>query len=269
MTRYKLRTWQRQSVGRVVMMISAEPPPAECRVASYRKLAALIDQLAKFLASVQLPATWGVGDPVHASVTSLIVTSGIAAGSEHEVAILADPGWSGIEAGRPRFAKELMRRVSQARSKGIAATTLLPREVSLNHHIDLVVKQAVTAVWPLSAVAHNPTRTVVPKSLHYGLWEFATSGRLPLPPGWRAGRRLQKGIRRAADEGAMFQLFIDLPAIAQQGTAAEKTAFQVVQQIAALRRRGIVEVETVAAAACHLSEVPLATPQRSILRVAA
>ena len=87
--------------------------------------------------------------------------------------------------------------------------------------------------------------------------------------GWRAGHKLQKGIRRAANEGATFQLFVDLPAIAQQGTAAEKTAFKVLQQIAALRRRGIIEVETVAAAARHLSEVPAATPQRSILRIAA
>jgi hypothetical protein len=269
MTGHKLRTWHRQSVGRVVITVSAEPPPAECRLAPYQRLAPLVDQWVNFFASVQLPATWGVGDPVHASVTSLIVTSGIAAGSEHEVAILADPSWSGIEAGRPRFSKELIRRVCQAQSKGIATTTLLPREVSLNHHIDLVVKQGVTAVWPLSTVAHNLTRTTVPKSLHYGLWEFATSGRLPLASGWRAGHRLQKSIRRAADEGATFQLFIDLPAIAQQGMAAEKTAFKVVQYITALRRRGILEVETVATAAHRLSEVPLATPQRSILRVAA
>jgi hypothetical protein len=238
-------------------------------MAPYRELTALTDQLAKLLASVDLPATWGVGDPMHASVTSLIVTSKTAAGSGHEVAILTDPGWSGIEAGRPRFAKELIRRVSQARSRGIAATTLLPREVSLHHHIDLVVKQGVTAVWPLSAGAHTPARTTVPKSLHYGLWEFETSGQLPLAPGWLAGPRLQKTIRRAADEGAIFQLFIDLPAIAQQGIAAEKTAFQVIRRIAELRRRGIVEVETVAAVARNMSEVPLATPQRSILRAVA
>ena len=269
MTGYKLRTWQRQSVGRVVITVSAEPPPAECRLAPYQGLAALVNQLVEFLTSAQLPATWGVSDPVHASVTSLIVTSEIAAGGDHEIAILADPSWSGIEAGRPRFSKELIRRVCQAQSKGIVTTTLLPREVSLNHHIDLVVKQGVTAVLPLSPVAHNPTQTTVPKSLHYGLWEFATSGQLPLMSGWRAGHKLQKGIRRAANEGSTFQLFVDLPAIAQQGTAAEKTTFKVLQQIAALRRRGIIEVETVAAAAHRLSEVPAATPQRSILRIAA
>ena len=97
----------------------------------------------------------------------------------------------------------------------------------------------------------------------------ATSGQLPLTSAWRAGHKLQKGIRRAANERATFQLFVDLPAIAQQGIAAEKTAFKVLQHIAALRRRGIIEVETVAAAAHRLSEGPAATPQRSILRIAA
>jgi hypothetical protein len=64
-------------------------------------------------------------------------------------------------------------------------------------------------------------------------------------------------------------LLIDVPAIAEDGHRAEATVAWLIRRVAKLRDRGLVEVQTLRAAANRLASVPAPTPQHSILRRAA
>ena len=269
MAGYRPRGWQRYSEGRLTLSVALDPPAARLDASEHRGLASLTERLVGCLNEARLPATWGVFDPVHAAATSVILPAGIAAGVDHELAILGDAGWIGPEAGRPRMAKELARRVMQARGKGIDATTLLLRDADPGDHFDLFVKQGITAVCTIPKAATKTPHIRQPKTLRYGLWEIGVSARLPLATGWFAGRKLMRAIEKTGREGGQFHLLLDAPAICQQGTAAEKSVERLIQTLGRLRDRGLLVAESMAAAAARLSDLPVATPQRSILRLAA
>jgi hypothetical protein len=189
-------------------------------------------------------------------------------GVAHEIAVLGDDAWIGPTAGRPRFSKELARRVEQARGKGIAIATLLYRGDGPGEHLDLLVKHKISAICSIDAAESNRYPNVLPRALRYSLWELRGTGVLPATGSWFPNRKLMRRLRSATNEGAMFHLLLDAPALEQQGRRAEDTVARLVQQVAMLRDRGLLEVETMAAAASRLSEVPPAAPQRSILRLA-
>ena len=52
----------------------------------------------------------------------------------------------------------------------------------------------------------------------------------------------------------------------QAGESATRSIEWLLGRVAKLRDRGLVEVETLGAAATRLSDLPVATPQKSILR---
>lgn len=269
MAGYRPRGWQRYSEGRVIVSVALDPPAARLDASEHRGLAKLTERLVDQLNQARLPATWGVFDPVHAAATSVILPAGIAAGVDHELAILGDAGWIGSAAGRPRMAKELARRVMQARSKGIDVTTLLLRDADPGDHFDLFVKQGITAVCSIPQTSPKTPRIQQPKTLRYGLWEIGVSAKLPLATSWFAGRKLIRSIEKTGREGGQFHLLIDAPAICQQGTAAEKSVEGLIGALGRLRDRGLLVAESMAIAAARLSDLPIATPQRSILRLAA
>jgi hypothetical protein len=216
----------------------------------------------------QLPTTWAVSDPAHSAATSLIVRSAVA----HELAILGDPNWLGPMAGRTRFARELSRRVSQARSAGLQVSSLVPRSASIERHIDLVVKQCMTAVaGPLVSPSSTAKQIAAPRALHYGVWELPITCSLPLKSTWLSsgGWSTWRRIRRAARDAATFHLLIDAPAICEEGRRAQKTIARLTRRIASLRDRGLLQIETLRTAAARLADVPAVTPQQSILRRAA
>ena len=72
--------------------------------------------------------------------------------------------------------------MSQARFAGLNVTSLVPSVAPIADHIDLVVKQQITAVAGIAeATARHPADT---RALHYGVWEIPISGKLPLVPTW-------------------------------------------------------------------------------------
>jgi hypothetical protein len=235
-----------------------------------RELADLTRRLIDLADGQSLPVTWAVSDPAYSAATPAILRSAV----EHELAILGDASWLGPMAGRTRFARELARRVSHARDAGIAVTTLVPRVASIDRHIDLVVKQriaAVSGVGELSerGAAHRAVQT--PRAVHYGVWELPVSGRLPsgrhwlFPTGWATWRQ----IRRAATDAATYHLAIDAPSLLEEGERSVRTVTWLLRQVAVLRSRGLLRVETLGAAAARLADVPAVSPQQSILRRAA
>ncbi|MEX2091944.1 MAG: hypothetical protein WD971_04660, partial [Pirellulales bacterium] len=188
--------------------------------------------------------------------------------TKHGLALLGDRYWIGKTAGRTRFARELARRVSQARTAGIEAVTLVPRVAPIAEHIDLVVKHGIRAVVEATSDTSKRPTTTGPRALHYGVWEFSATERLPLSSSWLPGGgwKLFRKIRRAALEAATIHVVIDASAVEEAGRSATNTIERLMRRVAKLRDRGLVQVETLGAAAARLSDLPAATPQRSILR---
>jgi hypothetical protein len=155
----------------------------------------------------------------------------------------------------------------QARHAGLEISSLIPRVASIEDHIDLVVKQHITAVAGLTAAVGGRQLTEA-RALHYGVWEVPISKTLPLKATWfGSGKRtLWRTIRRMAKDAGMLHLLIDASAIAASGRSDESVVRWLMHRAATLRDRGMIRFETLRATAARLSDVPAVSPQRSILR---
>jgi hypothetical protein len=260
------RTWQQYRVGHFFCTVHLDPVANHRSTQDQKQLATLARNLIGLMDSHRLPTTWAVSDPAHSAATALVTRSAI----RHELAILGDAYWLGPSAGRTRFARELARRVLQARTAGIDVASLVPRVATIERHIDLIVKQQIRAI---AGVAATPSggQLPPPRALHYGVWELPVTASLPAPRRWFSGGGWStwRAIRRAAANAATFHLSIDAPAVAQHGRRTEKTIAWIMRRVAELRDRGLVQVETLCGAADRLARVPTPSPQQSILRRAA
>jgi hypothetical protein len=259
------RTWQQYHVGHLNITVQLDPPAEDRKIERHQELADVARQLIATMDAARLRATWAVSDPAHSAATSLVLKSAV----EHELAILGDANWVGPTAGRTRFARELARRVSQSRAAGFQITTLVPSVASIDEHIDLVVKQGITAVAGMKAPPDNQ-QVGEPRALHYGVWELPVIASLPLKSSWFGSnkRSVWRSIRRIATDAGTYHLLIDAAAIAASGRSALAEVGWLCDRVATLRERGIMRVETLRTTAARLSAVPAVSPQRSILRVA-
>jgi hypothetical protein len=259
------RTWHQYHVGQLLITVQLDSAATGQNLDRFKNLAGVTRRLISLADSERLPVTWAVSDPAHSAATSLIQQSGV----EHEMAILGDTNWVGATAGRTRFARELIRRLTQARATGVEVTSLVPHVASVADHIDLVVKQHITAVAGFEA-PQSPRHVAVPRALHYGVWELPISQNLPLqsPRFFSGKRKLWKRIRRRAKDAGTFHLMVDAPAIAEAGQNAERTVNWLAKRIALFRDRGFIQVETLRKVSARLADVPAVKPQRSILRAA-
>ncbi|MCI0332332.1 MAG: hypothetical protein L0228_03780 [Planctomycetes bacterium] len=260
------RTWQHYHVGHFLITVQLDPVADGRTLERHKELANVSSQLIDLMDAHRLPATWAVSDPAHSAATSRILRSGVG----HEFAILGDSNWLGPAAGRTRFARELTRRVAQARSAGLSVQTLVPRQSAVEH-IDLIVKQQITAIAGVDCQAHASRPVAMPGALHYGVWELPIVGRMPVQSRWfsHGGWSMWRRIRRAARDAATFHLLVDAPAVCDDGHGTQKTIAWLMRRVANWRDRGLVQVETLRAAATRLADVPAVKPQQSILRHAA
>jgi hypothetical protein len=260
------RTWQQYHTGHVLITVQLDSAAAGNRLQRHQELAKVSRQLIALADAMRLPITWAVSDPAHSAATSLVLRSAV----EHELAILGDSNWVGPTAGRTRFARELTRRLAQARATGLQVTSLVPRVASIEKHVDLVVKQQITAIAGFQA-NDSGRNSSSPRALHYGVWELPICGSVPVESKGLFGRKwtLWNKIRRTVREAGTFHLIVDAPAVAEQGRGAEKMIASLAGRIALLRDRGLARVETLRSMAARLANVPAVRPQRSILRAAA
>jgi len=257
------RTWHKYHVGHLNVTVQLDSTSATHCVERHQTLAEVARQLIATMDAELLPTTWAVSDPAHSAATSLITQSAV----DHELAILGDSNWVGPTAGRTRFARELARRLTQARAVGLNVTTLVPSVASVEPHIDLVVKQQITAVAGLKTLPAAP-RIGEPRALHYGVWEVPVSANLPIKANWFSSGKhsLWRRISRSAGDAAAFHLLIDAAAMAASGRHDDAIVKWLVHRIATLRDRGLIRVETLRNTAGRLSDIPTVSPQRSILR---
>ncbi|MEX2307809.1 MAG: hypothetical protein WD738_09475 [Pirellulales bacterium] len=260
------RTWQQYRVGHLWVTVQLDPAADRRSLEGQRELATIARRLITLMDGHGVPTTWAVSDPAHSAATALILRSAV----DHELAILGDTYWVGPTAGRTRFARELARRVSQARTAGLKVTTLVPRVAAIDRHIDLIVKQQISAICAASGLqaCRSP---LLPRALHYGVWELPVTAALPVQSSWlfQGGWSTWRRIRRAAREPGAFHLLIDVPTITQEGCGAEKTIGWLMRRVAELRDRGLLHIETLGRASTRLASVPARSPQHSILRRAA
>jgi hypothetical protein len=261
------RTWQLYHIGHFLTTIQLDPVADSRNLERHRALADVSKQLIELMDVHRLPTTWAVSDPAHSAATSHILRSAV----PHEFAILGDATWLGPMAGRTRFAHELSRRIAQSRSAGLDVRTLVPRVASVQRHIDLVVKQQITAVAGVESPVLTIRSIATPRALHYGVWELPIAAKLPMRSGWfsNGGYTTWRRIRGAAREAATFHLLIDAPSICNEGPASVNTIAWLMRRVANLRDRGLVRVETLRATSARLAEVPSIKPQQSILLRAA
>jgi hypothetical protein len=260
------RTWHKHRVGHFNVTVQLDSTTETHSVARHQELADIARQLIATMDADRIPTTWAVSDPTHSAATSLIIKSA----ADHELAILGDANWVGPTAGRTRFARELARRLTQARAAGLEVTSLVPRVAPIGENIDLIVKQHISAVVGLPIPTTNQ-RSNEPHALHYGVWELPISATLPMKAGWfSSGKRtLSRRIQRTVIETGCFHLVIDASAIAAAGRQEASIARWIIRRVATLRDRGLLQVETLRTTAGRLSNVPATAPQRSILRGAA
>ena len=267
MSNHFRRTWQQHRVGQVLFTVQIDPLDGEFNIERHRGLADLTRRLVDLFSANRLSATWAAGNPAKCAATSAVLRSTV----DHELAILGNSGWIGPTVGRTRFAQELARRVGLAGSAGVSVTSLVPRVASIKEHVDLVLKQGISAVAGLGELPRTTMKQTVPRALHYGLWELPVTQRLPLPPSWMPGaaRSLLRRMRSAAQEAETFHVVIDAATVEREAGRGEATIAKIVRGVAELRNRGLVRVETLTTAAARLASVPTVAPQRSILRHAA
>jgi hypothetical protein len=267
MSNHFRRTWQQHCVGHVLFTVQVDPLDGDMSVERHRRLAELTRRMIDLFSANRIRATWATGNPANSAIAAAVIRSDV----DHELAILGSSGWVGPTVGRTQFAKELARRVGQAGSAGINITSLVPRVASIHAHVDLVLKQGISAVAGLRQAGRPRMPRTIPRALHYGLWELPVTSRLPLPKSWLSGGggSLLRQIRAAASEAATYHLVIDAAAIEQESARGEAVVAKVIRGVAELRNRGLVRVDTLTTAAARLADVPTLLPQRSILRVAA
>lgn len=254
--------------GRLVITVDLEPTDVVTHAGVVRGIHEVGERTMGLFEDLRVPATWAVAEPANSTAAGYLTT----AGNPHEIALLGEPNWVGQKAGRTPFARELVRRLAAASANGLHITSLVPRGVLVDDHLDLVINNGVTAVRGMVDSAGISRRPARPHPLYYGLWEVPGSLRLPgmsaLVPGGGRGRHARTMLAKAADRAELFHLVVDIPRIAERGRMAERTVARVIRFAARLRDEGKLQIGTLVEIAAILSDATKGAPQRSILRAA-
>ena len=245
--------------------VDLEPDHVGASVTQQRALDEVSLSLVELFARHRLPATWSVADPAVSAIRGRLESPGVG----HELAILGDARWVGSAAGRSRFGRELVRRVTHARSEGLDVTCLALREELPLEHADLAIKEGILAIrQPLIASAPRSVQKV-----RFGLWGFTAQASLPGASRWLPGggglRGAKLAIDRAIADRAQAHLAIDAAKLAERGSGL-RIVERVLAHAARRRDANLIQVLTLGAIARRLAGDNVAQqPSRSILRPAA
>lgn len=246
--------------------VDLEPDHVGTSVTEQRALDEVSLALVELFARHRLSATWGVADPAVSGIRPQLEAPRVG----HELAVLGDARWVGSAAGRSRFGRELVRRVSHARAEGLDVACLSLREPLPLEHADLVIKEGLLAIrQPLESASQ---RTV--QKVRFGLWGFTAHAALPGTSRWFPGggglRGAKLAIDRAIADQAPAHLAIDASRLAERGPATMRIIERVLAHAARRRDANLIQVLTLGTIVRRLAGDNVAQqPARSILRPAA
>jgi hypothetical protein len=254
--------------GRLVVTVDLEPADVVTRAGVVRGVHEMCDRVIDLFCGYGVSATWAVAEPANSPAAARLRSlAGIG-----EIALLGEPSWVGQRAGRGRFARELARRVALAEASGLAVTSLVPRRVLVDDHLDLIVRHGITAVRGVVDAGGISRRPARPHPLDFGLWEVPGSLRLPgerrFVPGGGRGRHARRAIAAAAERLELYHLVVDVPALAARGRAAVRTVAGVLRVATRLRREGKLKVVSLAKLAAELAAGASYCAPQAVLRSA-
>jgi hypothetical protein len=257
-----------KSNGLLAISIDLELDAQHCGTRDQQALDRVASRLLDMLTRHRLTATWSVADPAVSAATEKLAAAG-----GHEIAVLGDPAWVGSTAGRARFGRELERRVGHARECGLQVTTLALRKVHLDAHLDLVVKNGLSAIRGPESAVRLRNEFNQPQSLYSRLWLMWPSIVLPgdlrwWPGGGRIGAA-RRGLAGAVRRGEVFHLMIDGLKLAAHGWVGLWGLERVMRSAAEFRDAGLLDTMTVAGAAARLGELRRTKTSAPLLRPAA
>jgi len=145
------------------------------------------------------------------------------------------------------------------------------RDTELDDHLDLVIKQGITAIATGETSRPPAASQVMP--LRFGLWKMPTTYRLPGTRRWFSLRgdsgRARAAIDHAVATREVCHLWIDGLQLAAQGPSGLKNLAKILAHVEQQQRQGRLLVATIAGTAALLGGRRHTAPARSILRPAA
>lgn len=219
-------------------------------------LDAVRQQLIELFASLGIPATWAVADPLYSAATDSI----LAAGNGQEIAVLGDEAWLGPGCGRVRLARELARRFAAARQAGIAVTTLAIRRISQMPELDLLCEHGVQTLCPPAVCrrseASNPLRLWSPQRL----WQPPVPWRFPLARGWWSWNAwlVWQAIQKVADAKSALHLRLEASQLVGAPRKVLRWLAALMIRLAHHRQAGRLSIRTLAEQASEALGPPVA-----------
>ena len=245
-----------------LLSISVEfEPNSLTKVSSRETIAWTVRRLIDILSSERRSVTLAATDP---SVSQEIRWA-LDADCGHEAALAASSDWSGYANGRSRFAAELLRRQQRARQAGIAITTMAVSGGVRREHLELLVRQGISAIrtdrFAEPKLAHHRPAASGVTLLRYGLWQFASDLRFA-GGGWLAEQltagRICRAIDRRIAAGLANHLTIDAASLAERASAKLGGLKIVLRHLKRRQREGLLEVGTISDIVARLAPAPRA-----------
>lgn len=254
-------------MGTLVLSIDLELDLEHQDMHTERQLDDVRTRLVELTRQHNIAATWAVADPTHSVATESI----LAAGPNHEIAVLGDQAWLGPGCGRLRLSRELARRFVAARKTGIPVTTLALRNVEQVRDLDLLIDHGVTAIRRPAVDTLSLIRKLHEAPIRFGVWQSPAALHIPPRPVWWAPTLLliRHEIRRAIRQGTLVHLEIDAQRLITLGEPSLQLVAGTLSNIAAKRDAGLLQIQTINRLAAESLADRAAVPSRSILRPAA
>jgi len=232
---------------------------------SGRSLDSVTTALLGLFEKYRLDASWAVADPAVSAATDSIRSCP----QQHEIAVLGDPTWVGSAAGRPRFSRELVRRIEGGRSVGIAISTLVLREGVVADHADLLVKHGVTVVRGNLPRGSQLVEHCRPMPIRFGVWDIPACCAVPAARRWWPTTVAGHAVRAAVRNLDFVHFSIDAGRLVAARNSGLRSVERLLRLVARERDDARLKVSTLAAMADQLRPIRSSPPTHSILRSAA
>jgi hypothetical protein len=131
-----------RSLPKVILTIELELGLHQQTTQNAALLEDYTDLLLKLSTAYEMPFTWAVSDPAFSAAREAIVQSSL----PQEIALLGDATWVGATAGRSRFGRELVRRVTAAERHDIAIRSLVLRDAEPDDNLDLLRRNGIDVI---------------------------------------------------------------------------------------------------------------------------